>query len=100
MFSKRLKELRKEKQVHQKDIAEYLGITPNAYGLYERGERKPNPDTLLMLADYFDVSVDYLLGRSDIRTSNSLDGKKIHDITKEIDQVVEHLNEIRKKLKK
>ncbi len=60
----KLKELRNIRKVSQEDVANYLGITQQAYANYERGARKPDPDTLSKLADYFDVSVDYLLGRN------------------------------------
>jgi transcriptional regulator with XRE-family HTH domain len=62
---KRLKELRKEKCVYQKDIADLLGLTDRNYRRYEMGEVDPPTSKTIMLADYFDVSVDYLVGRSD-----------------------------------
>lgn len=58
---KRLKELRLNKKISQKDIAEYLGITVAAYSLYERGKREPNLDMLKKIAEYFNVSIDYLM---------------------------------------
>ena len=61
----RLKELRTEKNVPQSAVAEFLGITQPAYANYERGTRKPDPEILSKLADYFGVSVDYLLGREE-----------------------------------
>ncbi len=67
MFSKRLKELRTEKGVVQKDVAEYLNITTSAYGFYEQGKRVPDTDILIKLSNYFDVSLDYLLGKTNIR---------------------------------
>lgn len=62
----RLKELRVTKGVSQGDVAKYLGITQQAYANYERGARKPDPETITKLADYFEVTADYLLGRSDL----------------------------------
>jgi len=61
----RLKELRLRQNLNQKDIAKYINKTTQAYSLYERGERDPDSATLIQLADFFDVSVDYLLGRTD-----------------------------------
>lgn len=61
----RLKELRTEKNLSQRDIAEYLGITQQAYANYERNAREPDFGTISKIADLFDVSVDYLLGRTD-----------------------------------
>ncbi|HBC31140.1 MAG TPA: hypothetical protein DC024_07860 [Clostridiales bacterium] len=62
-MAKRLTELRNAKGLAQKDIAEYLGITKSAYGFYEQNRREPSPEIIKKLADYFDVSADYLLGR-------------------------------------
>jgi len=65
MLSERLKLLRSKKNVSQQKIADLLGITRQAYSMYECGERKPDPDTLIVLADFFACSVDYLLSRTD-----------------------------------
>ena len=65
VFSDRLKEIRNMKGVTQKAVAEYLGITEQAYQKYEYAMREPNHEATIKLADYFDVSIDYLLGRSD-----------------------------------
>ena len=64
-FNERLKYLRTSKNVLQKDIANYLGISIRAYQHYETGTRYPDFQGINKLADYFDVSTDYLLGRSD-----------------------------------
>ncbi len=65
IFQKRLKELRTEKGVSQVYIAEILGITDRGYRKYEAGDNEPTMSILIALADYFDVSLDYLVGRSD-----------------------------------
>lgn len=59
----RLKELRLKKKLLQKDIADYLGVNRTTYVKYETGASQPDNDTLSRLADFFGVSVDYLLGR-------------------------------------
>lgn len=59
----KLKELRKNKT--QNEIAKALGITQRTYSNYEAGNRQPDQDTLIKIADYFNVSVDYLLGRTE-----------------------------------
>lgn len=70
----RLKELRKEIKYTQRDVANHLGITQPAYANYENGSRQADYDTLNKLADLFNVSVDYILGRTDDRQpNNSLD---------------------------
>ena len=63
----RLKALRKEKKVTQKEVAEFFKIDQSTYAGYESGKSIPSPDRLSALADFFGVSTDYLLGRSDIR---------------------------------
>ena len=61
----RLQQLKKNKNVLQKDISKAVGLSLRAYQRYEYGERQPTTDVLIALADYFDVSLDYLVGRSD-----------------------------------
>ena len=64
-FGKRLKALRNEKKLKQTEMAEIMGITDRQYQRYEYGTREPAFRQLIALADYFDVSLDYLVGRSD-----------------------------------
>lgn len=64
-FNINLKSLRTAKKVFQKDLSDLLGVTVRQYQRYESGEQEPNIDGLIALADYFDVSIDYLVGRSD-----------------------------------
>ena len=61
----RLIELRKKKNLYQKDIANHFGIERTAYGKYENKGIQPPPDMIVKLADFFDVTTDYLLGKSD-----------------------------------
>lgn len=60
----RLKDLREDKDLLQKDIAEKIGTSSNYYGDYENGKRLIPIDRLLILADYYDVSLDYITGRT------------------------------------
>ncbi len=62
----RLIKLRKEQHLTQKQVAEGVNVTEIAIQNYEAGRRKPNYDILIALADFFDVSLDYLVGRSDV----------------------------------
>lgn len=61
----RLKELRKKKGVSQLRLATDLNTTQNTISRYETGEREPGIDELIKIADYFNVSVDYLIGRTE-----------------------------------
>lgn len=63
MFSKRLKELRKNRNLTQTGLANALNLSHGAIAMYETGKRQPDNETLTRIADYFGVSVDYLLGR-------------------------------------
>ena len=64
-FGMHLKSLRQSKNVTQKQLAADIGASERGIQHYEIGERKPAYDMLIALADYFDVSLDYLVGRSD-----------------------------------
>jgi len=64
-FSERIKLLRKEKNLTQKQVAEMIGITERGYRNYEIEGTVPVYAVLIVLADFFDISLDYLVGRSD-----------------------------------
>ncbi|MCI8760981.1 MAG: helix-turn-helix transcriptional regulator [Clostridia bacterium] len=68
----RIKQLRLEKHLLQSDVAKYIGKSERIVGFYEKGERDPNTDTLLKLSELFDVSVDYILGKSDVKNSKTI----------------------------
>jgi len=59
-----LRQLRKEKGFTQKQLADYLGLSERAYQHYESDTREPPLSNAVKLADFFDVSLDYLVGRS------------------------------------
>lgn len=63
-FDKILKLLRKEKNMSQQELADALGISKSSINMYERGERQPNFEILETIADYFNIDIDYLLGRT------------------------------------
>ncbi len=56
--------IRKESHATQQEVADHLGISRQAYGNYESGKREPDYETLLKLGEYFNCSIDYLLGSS------------------------------------
>ena len=60
----RLKDLREDLDIKQKEIAEYLHIKQNTYSQYENGQRQLPIDVLIKLANYYNVSTDYILGLS------------------------------------
>lgn len=69
----RIKELRTEKGLFQSDVAKYIGKSERIVGFYEKGERDPNTDTLLKLSELFDVSIDYILGKTDVKNVQTVD---------------------------
>lgn len=64
LFAERFKQLRLEKLVSQQDIASSLGVDRTIVSHWERGTRIPSLEIACALADYFEVSLDYLVGRS------------------------------------
>lgn len=64
-FGEHLKNIRKNHGVTQKQLAAAIGASERGIQQYELNERKPGFDTLITLADFFDVSIDYLVGRTD-----------------------------------
>lgn len=62
-FGKKIKELRKEKNITQKQLAEILQVTESTIGNYEINRIRPSHEILLAIAEYFDVSLDELYGR-------------------------------------
>jgi transcriptional regulator with XRE-family HTH domain len=66
-IAERLRSLRKEKNMRQADVAKLLGIGVRTYQYYESDEHRPDYEMLIALADFFGVSTDYLLGRSEER---------------------------------
>lgn len=72
MFAERLKQLRKEKKgLTQEMVAKQIGIAKTTYSAYEQGKRQPDYDTLNHLAEYFNASVDYLLGNTSSRNGSA-----------------------------
>ena len=66
IFSERLKYIRNIHKLSQQDLANNLNLSRGLIGNYEIGTREPDFDTLLIFANYFKVSTDYLLGKSDL----------------------------------
>jgi Predicted transcriptional regulators len=66
-FADVLKNIRKEKNITQEELAKVLNMKRTSISGYETGRKEPDFKTLSEIADYFDVSIDYLLGRSKIR---------------------------------
>lgn len=84
-FGDRLRTLRKSKDLSQLEFAKLLKLSKSSVNMYERGEREPGIETLERIADYFNVDLDYLLGKSDFTNkyewlSNSASGMSIANL--------------------
>ena len=89
MIGDRLKSLRIRSKKSQKEMGEFLGITRQGYSKYVRGESEPDINTLNTLAEYFDVTVDYLTGKS--IQQQTLTEKDRKDIAKRMEKITEDL---------
>ena len=83
-FPTRLKELREEKGLLSKDFAKIMRVEPATITNWEKGNRFPKDDVLIKIADYFDCSIDYLLGRTDDKLAKIYSGI-LHNQTIEIE---------------
>ena len=77
MLHKRLKELRKEFKMTQFEISEKINIPSSTYANWEQGTRTPDYEILVKIADIFNCTVDYLLGRTDSKNVEILSGDKL-----------------------
>lgn len=72
-FAQIFKSLREEKELTQEKLAQILGTTKQSISNYENGRRQPDFETLELIADFFNVDIDFLVGRSNIRNKYILD---------------------------
>lgn len=104
-FGERLKELRLDKDITQKELGSIIGVSDRVVGYYESDDRFPRDEAVLRsIADYFNVSVDYLLGRTDVQNQiltekernadssllNKIDNLN-DDSRKELEQYIQYL---------
>lgn len=92
-FSEIFKSLREEKDLKQTELAKDLKMTSQALSQYERGLRTPDVETLNKIAEYFDVSTDYLIGRTNIK--NTTAKVEANESEKDIEEILENtMNDI------
>lgn len=65
MIGKKIKDLRNKKEITQEELGKIIGVTTSMVGMYETGTRNPSYDVLQKIADYFETTTDYLLGRNE-----------------------------------
>lgn len=80
MFKKRLKNLRESKGWTQEELGKKLHLGKSSISMYEKGDRVPSHDILLNIADIFDVSVDYLLGKTEVKNYNNPYDTKLEEV--------------------
>lgn len=91
MFSVRLKAMRKERKETQEDIARLLKVQRTTVGEYERGNIRPPMDKMKLLADHFEVSVDYLMGNTNFQTAEERNEESPNDVSKAMKKILEDL---------
>lgn len=82
MFADRLKELRKEGNVTQVQLAEALGVSKGTVAMWETGKREPNFDMISRLSDFFDRRIDYILGYSEDASSPRMTEQEIDQLAR------------------
>lgn len=85
-LGKRLAKLREKRNLDQAQLGEILNLSKSTISAYERDTRSPNPELIVSIAEYFNVTTDYLL-RGDIRPQNEI-------IDEEVNEFLEKINEL------
>lgn len=87
----RIKQLRLEKRIPQKDLAESIGISPSTIGMYEQNRRVPDADTLIKLSTYFGVTIDYLLGKTEQKEKPTKEDGELSERDKQLIDLISAL---------
>ena len=94
----RIKELRKKKKVTQQEVAEAIGITRRGFQKWKNGESQIKSNNAQQLADYFGVSVGYLLGYDEADQMNNLVNNELENLTQKLNQYREQYDVLKKVL--
>lgn len=92
-FSERLRSLRSEKELTRATLSNLIGISPSSLNMYERGEREPGIETLEQIADFFNVDMDYLIGRQEVQRVVDFSHLQ-HNDTSNLINVTEHERDV------
>lgn len=96
-MNSKLKEFRAQLNLQQKEFAEILGINKNTYNNYENGNREPSADFWITISKKFSVSVDYLMGLSEIKEIYNPSPTSVDDFAdKEMHRIIEKLPKLKK----
>ncbi|TJY44270.1 helix-turn-helix transcriptional regulator [Cohnella pontilimi] len=93
-MGERLRELRLSRNISQEEVARQIGITRSAYSHYEINNRQPVYETLIKLAAYFDVSLDYIIGGTSAKHKTEFSDAQD---TREIMNLLKHMNQEQRK---
>ena len=94
MFQVRLKQLRENANYSQYSFANEIGVAQSTVGMWESGMREPNYKTTQKIADFFNVSIDYLLGKSDIQNFVAEQRSDSLDLDPEVRIIARGINEL------
>lgn len=93
IFSARLRSHRKELKKTQEFMSSLLNVRRSTYGEYERGKIMPPVDKIKILADYFGISVDYLMGNTNIKTHRERGENDAYDISEHMNIILDYLQD-------
>lgn len=93
-YGQRLQELRKRNGYTQEELAKILNITRSSLAMYEQGQREPSMETQEMFADFFNVTLDYLFGKSTVSLADQL--REISSSPEDIDNFIEFYKDFQK----
>lgn len=93
MIGDRIKKERIAKSITQKELSKLLDVSPSTIGMYEQNRRQPDSETLKKLANFFNVSTDYLLGRTDIKNPSD----EISNAVEDDPELIEFWNELKER---
>ncbi|KMN42304.1 MULTISPECIES: helix-turn-helix domain-containing protein [Bacillus] len=97
MIGEKIKELRKNNKITQEQLGNAIGVSKMAISYFEKGKKSPGRESLEKIADYFDVTTDYLLGRSEDPELNEEENKIVTEEGKNILALIESLPEDERK---
>lgn len=97
LIGEKIKELRKNSKITQEQLGNAIGVSKMAISYFEKGKKSPGRESLEKIADYFEVTTDYLLGRSEDPELNEEEDKAVSEEGKNILAIIESLPEDERK---
>lgn len=91
MLGEQIRKLRRQKKLTQEQVANYLHVSTSTYGMWEQGRNEPDIKRLQELADFFGVTVDYLLGRESLTSTQE---QTVKDTIERLEELTQQLKNI------